>query len=140
MTTEEFAASRFVVFSRENIRSKSVYTFAVNWPTVSQECRSIAKSRIPWRRLFKVAKSPLLKYRSIALAKSTEFWTKYKSCRSLDYVILERAHIRRQNGQAKAVPQEQDAALIDISIGQYQNVGRFEVNLGFFIGDVFRSE
>src|SRR5208283_5269224 len=49
-------------------------------------------------------------------------------------------NVCRENRQTKAVPQEQDAALVDMPVGQHKNVCRLEIDLGLVIWNEVRPE
>src|SRR5215471_5228722 len=63
------------------------------------------------------------------------FRPEQKPCLAFDDLILERPHIRCENWQAETVAQEQDATLKNVPVGQHENVGRLEVELGLVISN-----
>src|ERR1700677_731758 len=62
-------------------------------------------------------------------------WLAKKSGAALDNFLAERSHIGRHYWQAKAVGQEQHTALKYLLIRKNQNIGPFEVQLHFLVGN-----
>ena len=67
-------------------------------------------------------------------------WPEHKPGAALDDLILQRAHLGSDYRQAKNVPCEQNAALINLPIGQHKNICRLEINLCLVIRNEFRLE
>ena len=64
----------------------------------------------------------------------------HESCFALDDFVLQRSDVRRNHRQAEALSQEQDAALIDVPVGQSKKIRSLEIDFRFVIRDMIRVE
>src|SRR5271156_734043 len=58
-----------------------------------------------------------------------------KSRATFDYFVAERAHVGGDYRHTKAVGQEHNAALENLLVRERHYIRRFEIKLGFFIGN-----
>jgi hypothetical protein len=64
--------------------------------------------------------------------------SEHKAVSPFDNLILQGSHVGCEHWETEAQRQKQDSTLIDIPVGQYKNVGRFEINLHLAVRNEFQ--